>query len=105
MKAVRPWTANTECPLEGALEFKALLNTASYHNAAPGTGEAGLAREATRKAAELAIEKEWPVWAMQRMFDECRPLVDFNSYLQIYVNILFEKAKVLDKTRATRYIE
>lgn len=90
MKAVRPWTANTECPLEGFAEFKELLNTASYHNAAPGPGEAGLAREATRNAAMLAIEKEWPLWVMERMFGEIKPLVAYDGFLQTYVNILFE---------------
>lgn len=94
MKAVKPWPANTDCPLEGFAEFKKLLNKASYHNAAPGPGEGTLAREATREAAMLAIEKEWPVWVMSRMFGEIRPLVEYNGYLQTYVNILYEKLKV-----------
>jgi hypothetical protein len=94
MKPVRPWPANTACPLEGFEELKKLLNDASYHNAAPGTGEMGLAREATRKAAELAIEKEWPLWVIQRMFGEIKPLVEYNGFLQTYVNILFERSKV-----------
>jgi len=90
VKAVKPWPAETECPLEGFAEFKKLLDDASYHNATPGTGEMGLARAAERRAAELAIEKEWPLWVMQRMFGEIKPLVEYNGFLQTYVNILFE---------------
>lgn len=92
-KPVKPWPAGTECPLEGFAEFKELLNTASYHNAAPGLGEAGLARDAERGAARLAIEKEWPLWVMQRMFGEIKPLVEYNGFLQTYVNLLFEGQK------------
>lgn len=92
MKPVKPWRAGTECPLEGFTEFKKLLKDASYHNAAPGTGEVKMARAATRGAAELAIEKEWPLWVMERMFGEIKPLVDYGGFLQTYVNILFEKS-------------
>ena len=93
MKAVKPWPADTECPLEGLGEFKEDLNRASYHNAAERPSEAREARSCTRAAAEVAIEYEWPIWAMQRMFGEIKPLVVWEEFLQTYVNILFENQK------------
>jgi len=91
MKPVKPWRAGTECPLPGYAEFKEDLNLASYHNAAEGRGEAGHARSATRAAAEVAIEHEWPYWAMERMFREIGPLVTWGDFMQTYINILSEK--------------
>ncbi len=94
VRAVKPWPAKTDCPLDGFEEFKDSLNKASYHNAAEGhPSEAGLAREATRRAAQVAIDEEWPVWAMERMFREIRPLVAWDGFMQTYVNILFENQK------------
>lgn len=93
MKGVRPWPANTECPLEGYLEFREDLLKASYHNAAERGGEASHARSAIRAAAEVAIEHEWPYWAMQRMFKEVAPLVAWDQFMQSYINVLFEMKK------------
>jgi hypothetical protein len=93
MKPVRPWPATAECPLPGYQEFANELSIASYHNAAERPSEAPDARSATRAAAEIAIEHEWPVWAMQRMFKEIAPLVMWEEFLQAYINILFEMKK------------
>lgn len=90
MKAVNPWPAGTECPLKDFDRFKEDLNHASYHNAAEGGGEASLARSCERAAAEVAIENEWPLWVIKRMFGEIKPLVDYDGWLQTYVNLLFE---------------
>ena len=93
MKSVRPWSAKTECPLEGFAEFKKALFDASFHNAAESSGEAGSARKAINVAAEIAIEQEWPYWAMERMFGEVSPLVAWDSFMQTYINVLHTKAK------------
>lgn len=93
MKPVKPWDPKTECNLEGFADFKKELMTASYHNACEGTGEMSLARAATQRAGEIAIEHEWPLWAMQRMFNEIKPLVAWDDFLQKYINILFERQK------------
>lgn len=93
VKPVKPWPADTECPLPGSYEFKKMLEYASYHNAADGTGEIVLARNAIRKAAELAIEKAWPLWVIERQFREVKPLVEYNGFLQTYINILYERQK------------
>lgn len=93
MKPVKPWPAGTECPLEGYAEFKEYLNRASYHNAAEQPGESGLARDATRAAAEVAVAQEWPYWTMERMFNEIRPLVAWSGFMQTYINVLFEMKK------------
>jgi hypothetical protein len=92
MKSVRPWPAKTDCPLEGFAEFKRALFNASFHNAAESSGEAGDARKAIYVSAEIAIEQEWPYWAMERMFSEIRPLVTWGSFMQNYINILHAKA-------------
>jgi hypothetical protein len=86
---VSPWKAGTVCPLEGFEEFKNALNRASYHNAAEQRGEAELAHSAIGQAAAVAIEQRWPIWAIARMFDEVQPLVEWNSFLQIYINAAF----------------
>lgn len=88
MKPVKPWPAATECPHDGYQEFANELEIASYHNAAPGTGEMSKARSAVRAAAEIAIEHEWPYWAMERMFREIQPLVDWTSFMQSYIDLL-----------------
>jgi hypothetical protein len=88
MKSVRPWPANTPCPQPSFAEFKKHLNSASYHNAAEGCGEMGDASLALQKAAQVAIDAEWPYWAMERMFKEVAPLVDWGSFMQKYINIL-----------------
>jgi hypothetical protein len=91
MKSVRPWQQNTDCPELGFAEFKQYLMDASYHNAAEGRGEAGGARVSTAMAAEIAIENEWPYWAMERMFKDIRPLVAWDQFMQSYLNLMFEK--------------
>jgi len=93
MKPVKPWPATSGCPLPGYQEFANKLGIASYHNAAEGAGEDREARNATRAAAEIAIEHEWPYWAIERMFKEVEPLVAWNQFMQIYINVLFEMKK------------
>lgn len=93
MKAVKPWRAGTECPVEGFAEFKRLLLKASFHNAADGAGEMKDARKAIQDSANVAIEQEWPYWAMERMFKEIQPLVAWDQFMQKYITILMEKTK------------
>jgi hypothetical protein len=95
MKSVKPWPANTECPLDGFAEFKKNLNTASFHNAAPVySEEAAPARSALLRAVDVAIAEEWPYWVMDRMFKEVRPLVDWTQFMQAYINVLHTKVAV-----------
>lgn len=90
MKSFSPWSAKTECPLEGFQEFKSALNDASYHHAGPQM-EWNLAKDCIRKAAEIAIEKEWPYWVMDRMFREIAPLVEWGQFMQMYINVVSQK--------------
>lgn len=89
LKSVRPWNANEECPEPGYAEFKQELLHASYYNAAEGSGEWSKSRECVRAAAEIAIDKQWPYWVIERMFKEIRPLVDWSSFMQSYINLLY----------------
>ena len=90
IQSVRPWSASEPCPLPRFDEFKEALNSASYHNAAEQPGEGHLARSRVETAADIAIDQGWPLWAMERMFKEVRPLVDWSSFLQKYISILYE---------------
>lgn len=81
------WKAGTECDWPGYDEFKEELNRASFHNAGSNS-EANLARTATRNAAVVASNYDWPYWAMERMFKEIRPLVAWESFMQNYINVL-----------------
>jgi hypothetical protein len=87
MKPVSPWNAKTECPLEGFQEFKRHLNDASYHHAGPQL-EWNLAKVCIQKAVDVAIEQDWPYWAMDRMFREIAPLVEWSQFMQVYINKL-----------------
>jgi hypothetical protein len=91
MKAVSPWPLKTECPLEGFPEFKKLLMDASYHHAG-SQQEWKIAKNYIRKAAEVAIVEQWPYWAMDRMFRQIVPLVEWSQFMQTYINILYEKS-------------
>lgn len=93
MKAVKPWPAKTECPLEGFEQFKIHLMSVSYHNAAPGVGERQAAKTSRERAASLAIRQEWPYWVMERMFREIGPLESWDSFMQTYIELLMKKAK------------
>lgn len=88
MKAISPWAANTECPLEGFQEFKRALLDASYHHAAASQQEWKLAKACVQKAAEIAIEQGWSYWAMDRMFREIAPLVEWGQFMQTYINTM-----------------
>lgn len=90
MKSVRPWPVDVDCPVEGFRDFKEELLRASYHNAAEGTGEMGQARSCVRAAAEIAIDRKWPYWAMERMFREISPLVVWDSYMTAYIDLLHD---------------
>jgi hypothetical protein len=88
MKPVKPWPANTECPLEGFLDFKNYLNQASYYHAADNPGEWRHAAARIKDAARIAVLYEWPYWAMDRMFREIQPLVAWDAFMQAYINVL-----------------
>jgi hypothetical protein len=90
MKSVSPWSANTECPLEGFQEFKRALLDASYYHAG-SQQEWNLAKSCIQKAAEIAIGQDWPYWAMHRMFCEISPLVEWSQFMQKYINTLSKK--------------
>jgi hypothetical protein len=87
MKAVSPWSANTECPLEGFQEFKRALLDASYHHAG-SQQEWKLAKACIQKATEIAIGQDWPYWVMDRMFREIAPLVEWSQFMQTYINTI-----------------
>lgn len=96
MKPIKPWKKGEESAIKGYDAFKEELMRASYHNAAEGSGEMARARECTRAAAEVAIDYRWPYWAMERMFREMGPLVDWSSYMSAYIDLL-EKGYHLGK--------
>ena len=87
MKAFSPWNSKTKCPLEGFQEFKKCLMDASYHHAGSQL-EWNLASACIQKAAEIAVEKEWPYWVMERMFRGITPLVEWSQFMQTYINTL-----------------
>ena len=91
MKSVTPWPWKTACPLNGFAEFKKDLITASYHNAAETSGEAGSARSALQRAVDTAIAEQWPYWVMERMFKEVAPLVDWGQFMQAYISTMHKK--------------
>lgn len=93
---MRPWQKDTECPDEGYQEFKKALMSASYHNAG-GLIDANDARSYTYRAAEEAIQQDWPYWALRRMFDDIKPLVDFDTFMQFYINTLKTRVRDLEK--------
>lgn len=92
MKAVSPWARDAECPLEGFQEFKKCLNDASYHHAG-SQQEWVLASNCIKKAAEIAIEQDWPYWVMDRMFREIAPLVEWGQFMQKYINVLKDQSR------------
>ena len=99
MKSISPWSANTECPLEGFQEFKRALLDASYHHAG-SQQEWNLAKTCIQKAAEVAIEQGWPYWVMDRMFREISPLVEWSQFMQTYINTLKTTVdKIVDQYR------
>lgn len=91
IRAVKPWAHNAECPLPNARMFKKHLDTASYHNAADGGREFKLAREAMQRAVSIAISERWPLWAMRRMFNEHKPLVAYDEFVQSYITTLMRE--------------
>lgn len=92
MKSVNPWPQNTDCPEPGFTKFKSALVHASFHHAGM-VNEWGQAKSYVQLAAEVAIEADWPYWAMERMFREIAPLVEWGQFMQIYINILKHNIK------------
>ena len=90
MKPIAPWKQNTECPHSSFKPFRDTLLAASFHHAGP-SDEWKMAKNHVMKAAEIAIEAEWPYWAMERMFREIGPLVAWDQFMQTYINILSMK--------------
>lgn len=87
MKHVSPWPMNSECPEKRFGQFKNALNYASHHHSGL-VNEWGEAKSYVQVAAEIAIEEQWPYWAMERMFVEVAPLVTWDQFMQTYINIL-----------------
>lgn len=90
MKPISPWNRDTDCPHPSFQPFRKALLDASFHHAGP-TDEWKFAKSDIVKAAEIAIEAEWPYWAMDRMFREIGPLVAWDQFMQTYINILHAK--------------
>lgn len=91
-----PWKANTECPHPKYTEFKQMLNLASMHFADDSGKEWNTAKEYIKNAAKIAIDCDWPVWAINRMFNEIEHLlVDKDTFYQVMFNLL--KTQVLNK--------
>jgi hypothetical protein len=87
MKSISPWKQTEECPVIGFQDFKRALIDASFHHAGP-SGEWRLARNNITIAANIAITEDWPYWAMERMFKEISPLVEWDQFMQSYINCL-----------------
>ena len=98
MKSVKPWPAGTECPEPGYTEWRAALNQASFHNAAENSSEWRSAGTRIQQAAAIAVEQDWPYWAQERMWRDVGPLVEWGSYMQVYINTL--KTAAQEKERA-----
>lgn len=90
MKTVAPWPAKQACTEVGFADFKQALMSASFNNACNTGGEAGYAVSHTKTAATIAVEQDWPFWAIDRMFKEIAPLVDWSAFMQHYINVLKE---------------
>jgi len=85
------WPSNTECPHPLYKEFKAALNQASYHHADDSGKERDSASQCISKAAEIAIEADYPYWAMERMWSEIKPLASWTGFMHTYITKLKQK--------------
>lgn len=75
------WRAGTECGHPSYESFKEALNQASYHYADDSGLEWSKARVELDAAVEIAIQNQYPFWAIKRMFGEIKPLVDLDSFM------------------------
>lgn len=87
MKSVSPWKPTEECPVMRFQDFKNALNRASYHYAG-SMNEYENGKSCVKEAAKIAIEEDWAYWVIDRMFKEVKPLVDWDEFMQTYINIL-----------------
>lgn len=87
MKPMSPWKKDVPCPHPSFPFFRTALMNASFHSAGP-LDETGSAKSQIQLAAKVAIDAEWPYWAMERMFREIAPLVAWDQFMQAYINIL-----------------
>lgn len=87
MTPINPWPREADCPHPLFKDFKSALINASFNHAGP-VDEWGQAKSHIQTAAEVAIEADWPFWAMNRMFSEINPLVDWDQFMQTYINLL-----------------
>jgi len=79
---------NAGRPLDGYEEFHKALMTASYHNACEDTSEMGLASDAVKRAAAVAVKHGWAFWQIRQAHDAAKPLVAFDDLMQKVMNIL-----------------
>lgn len=83
-KPVSPWPAGTDCPEPVFPAFKKALISASFHYADDSGSEWGSAGDRMREAARIAVEAEWPYWAIKRMYGEIKPLPSFDEFMGRY---------------------
>jgi len=94
---IQSWKAETECPHPMYQEFKKFINQASYHHADDSSKEWGEAILCLSKAADVAIEADFPYWAMERMWHEINPLASWNGFMHTYITKLKYIAKIGQK--------
>lgn len=87
MKPISPWKQGSDPDHPLFNNFKTTLMNASFHHAGP-VDEWGQAKSYIQQAAEIALNAEWPFWALERMFKEIAPLVEWHQFMQTYINIL-----------------
>jgi hypothetical protein len=85
------WKAETECPHPLYQDFKKYINRASYNHADDSIKEWGSATDCISKAADIAIEADYPYWAMERMWREIKPLASWTGFMHTYITKLKEK--------------
>jgi hypothetical protein len=85
------WKAETECPHPLYKDFKAALNQVSYHHADDTGYEWVAAKTFISMAADIAIEADFPYWAMERMWSEINPLASWSGFMNTYITKLKNK--------------
>ena len=101
---VNVWPAGTECDAPGYQDFKKALNDASYHFADDSSKEWSRGNQCVRYAVQIAIENQYPYWAIERMIREINSLVTLSSFMSIMVNRLYAIEKSVSQETGASYV-
>lgn len=84
------WPAGTDCPHPAYQQFKDALNSASYHLADDSGREWNKGYILVHKAVDIAIEHQWPFWAIKRMITEIKSMVDVDLFMSKMLQKLYQ---------------